>query len=321
MFNFKKKKFIWKISVLLGMFFLFGIFFNCTLTKKDNLNFSGVNKNIILVDDGLVFENISSRADTVGEFLQEQKIIINNDDYLFPAKENRIFSESQIIISRIKNIEIITDGKIEKFYVYGKNIASALWENDIELGEDDFTRPDLNYPVRDGDKIEVIRVSIREEVIKKDIPFPIKENEDDKLSWRTRKVTQKGEKGIRETTYKVIFHNNKEISRRIINEVVTKEPVPEIVTQGTYMKLGKAKEGQATWYYFKGGMFAASTTLPYGTYAKVTNIDNGKSVVVRINDYGPFGKGRIIDLDKPAFQKISSLGVGVINVKVEQILN
>lgn len=99
------------------------------------------------------------------------------------------------------------------------------------------------------------------------------------------------------------------------------DPVPEISVQGTYMKLAKGRTGQGTWYAFKGGMFAASTTIPRGGYVKVTNTDNGQSVVVQINDYGPQGKGRIIDLDKVAFQKIASLGAGVINVKVEQVLN
>ena len=67
--------------------------------------------------------------------------------------------------------------------------------------------------------------------------------------------------------------------------------------------------------------FAASTTLAKGSYAKVINVANQKSVIVQINDYGPQGKGRIIDLDKKAFAQIASLGAGVIKVKVAPILN
>jgi rare lipoprotein A len=52
-----------------------------------------------------------------------------------------------------------------------------------------------------------------------------------------------------------------------------------------------------------------------------TNVDNGKSVIVKINDRGPFSPGRIIDLDKVAFERIASLGAGVINVKMEEIVN
>ncbi|MBC6905939.1 septal ring lytic transglycosylase RlpA family protein [Saccharophagus sp. K07] len=64
---------------------------------------------------------------------------------------------------------------------------------------------------------------------------------------------------------------------------------------------------------------AAHRTLPFGTKVKVTNIQNGKSVVVRVNDRGPFVQGRIIDLSKSAFGNISDHKVGVIDVKIEQV--
>lgn len=295
-------------------------FVSSCMSNEQIFDFSAGKKNIIIEDAGIVL-SVSTQTRTVAEFMEEQKIITGENDIILPQKDAKIFSGTKIIIERAKNVAINSDGKIIKSNIYGKTVTEALWENKISLGEDDFIIPDLNYPVRDKDKIEVVRVDIREEIVKKDIPFKTKENEDDKLSWRTKKVTQKGEKGIREITYKVVSHNNKEISRKVLNESIVKEPVTEVVTQGTYMKLGKAKEGQGTWYAFKGGLYAASTTLPRGSFAKVTNTENGKSVVVQINDYGPQGKGRIIDLDKVAFEKIASLGAGVIGVKVEQILN
>lgn len=59
----------------------------------------------------------------------------------------------------------------------------------------------------------------------------------------------------------------------------------------------------------------------FGRHIKVTNIENGKSVIVRVNDFGPnkklFRKGRIIDLSKGAFVEIADLKKGVIKVKIE----
>lgn len=55
---------------------------------------------------------------------------------------------------------------------------------------------------------------------------------------------------------------------------------------------------------------AAHKTLPFGTKLKVTNPSNGKSVIVRINDRGPFIKGRVIDLSKAAAQKIGIISRG-----------
>lgn len=62
---------------------------------------------------------------------------------------------------------------------------------------------------------------------------------------------------------------------------------------------------------------AAHKTLPFGTYVMVTNSKNGKSVMVRINDRGPFIKGRIIDLSYAAARLINMIGPGVVPVKIE----
>ena len=67
-------------------------------------------------------------------------------------------------------------------------------------------------------------------------------------------------------------------------------------------------------------MTAAHKTLPFGTIVRVTNKSNGKSVIVTINDRGPYIKGRTIDLSRGAFQKIAPLKQGIIkskNVKIE----
>ncbi|WP_148863760.1 septal ring lytic transglycosylase RlpA family protein [Marinobacter fonticola] len=62
---------------------------------------------------------------------------------------------------------------------------------------------------------------------------------------------------------------------------------------------------------------AAHKKIPLGSIVKVTNVKNGKSVVVRINDRGPFAKGRIIDLSKSAFSRIGRPSLGLIAVKIE----
>jgi rare lipoprotein A len=64
---------------------------------------------------------------------------------------------------------------------------------------------------------------------------------------------------------------------------------------------------------------AAHKKLPFGTKIKVINIKNSKTVIVKINDRGPFVKGRIIDLSSSAFGRIAHLDTGVIDVKIEVI--
>lgn len=61
---------------------------------------------------------------------------------------------------------------------------------------------------------------------------------------------------------------------------------------------------------------AAHKELPFGTMVRVTNIANGESVVVKINDRGPFVEGRVIDLTRSAFSEIADTSVGVVQVEI-----
>jgi rare lipoprotein A len=64
-------------------------------------------------------------------------------------------------------------------------------------------------------------------------------------------------------------------------------------------------------------MTAAHRTLPFDTLVKVSNLSNGKSVTVRINDRGPFVKDRIIDLSYIAAKQIDMVGTGTARVNLE----
>lgn len=68
----------------------------------------------------------------------------------------------------------------------------------------------------------------------------------------------------------------------------------------------------------KNSLTAAHRTYPMGTRVLVTNVSNGNSVVVRINDRGPYVRGRIIDLSKAAAQQIGMIRSGVAKVRLER---
>lgn len=89
-------------------------------------------------------------------------------------------------------------------------------------------------------------------------------------------------------------------------------------------------DGGASYYYSpqalaSGGRFdpnamtAAHRSLPFGHRVKVTNLKSGRSVIVTINDRGPFVSGRIIDLSRASFARIASLDQGVVKVRVESV--
>jgi len=94
---------------------------------------------------------------------------------------------------------------------------------------------------------------------------------------------------------------------------------------------GYVEEGNASWYgppfhgrrasngeiYDMNKLTAAHRTMAFNTMVRVTNLSNGKTVVVRITDRGPFVENRIIDLSRAAAQAIESIGPGVVPVRLE----
>ena len=98
-----------------------------------------------------------------------------------------------------------------------------------------------------------------------------------------------------------------------------------------YLPESNIQTGIASWYgpefdgrptssheiFDMNDLTAAHNTLPLGSYAMVTNLDSGRSVIVRINDRGPFVKNRVIDLSYAAARAIGLIGPGTAPVRVE----
>ncbi|NDJ17312.1 septal ring lytic transglycosylase RlpA family protein [Myxacorys almedinensis] len=109
------------------------------------------------------------------------------------------------------------------------------------------------------------------------------------------------------------------------------KPAPRNAQQVSFGPIRLTINGMASWYgpgfdgnrsasgevFNQNAMTAAHKSLPFGTKVQVTNLDNGKSVVVRINDRGPFSGGRVIDLSAGAARILGLIQSGVAPVKLE----
>lgn len=78
----------------------------------------------------------------------------------------------------------------------------------------------------------------------------------------------------------------------------------------------KAADGSV---FLQTALTCASNVYKLGTWLKVTNMENGKSVVVKVTDTGAFKAPRIVDLSKAAFSQIASLNRGLVKVLVEEV--
>lgn len=206
------------------------------------------------------------------------------------------------------------------FFAFGASVGEGLAENGIELGSLDRLSPLSDTLLEPNIAVHIVRVLEfeREEAVP--IAFPTVTENNAELSYGKERTVQEGIKGRAQERVRVREENGKVVARNILERSVLDEPVPKIMQRGTRIVIGRIQEGGASWYSYKGCNCAASTTFPKGSFVRVTNLENGKHIIVRINDYGPTAPGRVVDLDTVAFKTLQPLWKGLFSARVEEIL-
>lgn len=222
---------------------------------------------------------------------------------------------SAIEITRATPITIVDAGQATDLRTWRTTVSEALGEVGRVPDDDDRVEPSLDTALRPDLVITLTRVDAREQFETEEIAFRTVTKQDPELEKGKSRVAETGRVGLKKLTYAVTEENGAEIARRLVNTEVVREPVDKVIFEGT--KTISYGSGEATWYALKTGLGAAHNTLPKGTRVKVTNLANGKTVDVVINDHGIQGSA-VIDLTAEAFQQIAPLGAGRIRVKLEK---
>ena len=160
-----------------------------------------------------------------------------------------------------------------------------------------------------------------------DLIFPLAEDHvfaDSKPSdWYSKYVAFANSRGMIYITNNNEIYPEQELTRGYAAELIYRKRLfSEEYLFGKATYYGIAVQGH---YTASGAIFdlneltAAHKTLPFGTMVEVTNLANGKSVVVKITDRGPYGPGRVIDLTERAFSEISTLSRGVAYVQYKVV--
>ena len=131
----------------------------------------------------------------------------------------------------------------------------------------------------------------------------------------------------------LVSNNNVSIISDLdLDQIETSEKNHNLLEERAVVQVAqRAGWGKASWYgpkfhgrrtangeiFNSNALTAAHRSLPFGTKVKVTNVRNGRSVIVRINDRGPFIKGRIIDVSAGAARRLNMIGSGIATVQLE----
>lgn len=291
-----------------------------------------VNKLYTLTIDGVDYSMHCIEA-TVGECLTKEGIVVMENDYLFPTMTDALVSGMQIIVRRAVPVTVVNFvGETFTINTRGLQVSDVINEIGITLKPSERVTPSLTSWITPNMEIKLL--AEREEHFERDvvIAFTSQEKKDETLAYGKKVVEQAGENGKKIEQYRLVYSGELLKEKTLLKTEVVKEPVKEIVRVGTKLPDQEQvlEEGKASYYgtSFEGrrtasgqilhmnAFVAAHKTLPFGTLVKVTNTSNGKSVVVRIIDRGPYITGRVIDLSTGAFGQIASLSSGVAPVRL-----
>lgn len=262
-------------------------------------------------------------------YLKENNIINGYDDGTFKANQkiNRAEalkmlmlavhgSEAAALLST-PDTSPFTDTPAEAWFT---PYLIAAKDKGIISGYDDGTfKPDQNVNL-----VEALKMYLEsyDNIIYPD-PAPYLFADTPYDAWYTGYTAYAAQRGMLEIHSTNEIYPDMEISRGYLAEII--------------YRMIKASEGlsfgKATYYYgrtmsdeitaadtfYSQGLTSAHLELPFGTVVEVTNLANGKTVQVKINDRGPYGPGRVLDLSKTAFSLIADPGTGVINVEYKVI--
>jgi uncharacterized protein YabE (DUF348 family) len=221
--------------------------------------------------------------------------------------------------SPIVRVRAVVAGKVYDVLTNASTVGELLSAMGIAPGQADRVLPPPGTPLRDPQTVHVGRTGVRTVRKRTPIGFGIVNRYVGSLRPGELRVVQHGSDGTLLTTYRVKTVNGAVVSRDLLSRRVVSPATQEIVDVGRYHpKTAGAQLGNATWYDAPGsGLTAASPWLAYGTRVHVTDVTNGRSVTVVIDDRGPFGNaGRIIDLSPEAFSALAPLGAGVLQVRI-----
>lgn len=200
-------------------------------------------KTIVVNIDGAK-STMTTYKSNVGQFLESKNISIGSKDKITPSLDSKLKKGETVTIKRAVKVTLNLDNGQQSILSAEENIESMLKSEGIELGFEDKVNPSIETKLSEGMNIDIIRVESK--MFTKVLPVNFKTVVDKKASLPNthNKVIQEGQNGERKIVYSVVYENDKEVSRRVVSETITKKPLDKIVVMGTYPLMPVSRGGQ-----------------------------------------------------------------------------
>ncbi|KYH33821.1 ubiquitin-like domain-containing protein [Neomoorella mulderi] len=214
-------------------------------------------------------------ARQVGRFLNEQQITLGPEDVVLPALDAPVTKGMVVTVKRAVLVKIIADGQEKEILTPPVTVAEVLSRAGVTLQPEDRVTPAVTATVRAGDTIKVTRVTYKMETVNSEINYRVERRPDGEIEKGITRLVQRGQKGLQEETYRIVYEDGQEAGRELVATKVVKEPVPEIIAVGA---LDMASRGGHT-FRFERAFWAVATAYTHtgsrtatGVYPRVGTI-------------------------------------------------
>ncbi len=265
----------------------------------------------LLLDDGE--RTVHVVGETVEEVLDQINLRGEEGSFVEPSRGATVEDGDTIVYRPALNVRLTVGGESRDVITNATTVGFLVESLNVDVGPLDSVEPDLETELARGMDIRVTRVGIRRATEQLQIPYDTRVVRTADLLEGVQRVAREGAPGLEERTYEVRTEDGRAVGRKLLDTRLIREPQPRVVLLGT--RPPRTQSGVATWYH-RSGLVAAHQTLPFGTQVRVTNLDNGRTVTVVINDRGPYAPGRIIDLSDDAFALLAPLSSGTFPVRI-----
>ncbi|MBO0995501.1 G5 and 3D domain-containing protein [Bacillus sp. SD088] len=183
-------------------------------------------------------------AETVDDFLDEEKIEVNEHDEINFSMQDAIQDQLELNIDRAFLLTLQNGKKKEDVWTTSTTVADLLKQQDIELGDLDRVEPNLKEDVEPESVVKITRVEKVTDVVEESIDYALVTKKDSDLEQGTEKVVQDGKEGLLKKEYEVIKENGKEVKRKLVTEETVSDSQDKIVAVGTKVLVAQVSRGK-----------------------------------------------------------------------------
>jgi uncharacterized protein YabE (DUF348 family) len=234
------------------------------------------------------------------------------------SAETPFSAEGWVGTAPVVHARVVVGGKEHDVLTNADTIGALLSAMGIRPDQNDRVLPPPRTPLHDGRLVKVIDTQVRTRRVVETIPVDTITTYTETLAPGEVRILSSGDPGSLLEVYLERVVDGTVVEQTLLRREVLEEAEPRrrLVGRARPVVHG-TQSGEASWYSFApgDGLTAAHPSLPFGTVVTVTNLANGRSIRVVINDRGPFS-GRIIDLSDEAFSALAALGTGIIDVRL-----